>query len=947
MLKPESIRGIVGRIFYSSRNFHVVEMIVTEVKWDGKKMGPEAIPDDAVVSKKVPSVKVRMKFEWEVIEWAEFEVKGVYKSEDPKYMNKFQGYSMFFDSSDSQQTYSMANPEAIAIFIEKWVPRFGPKQSESLKNAFGYELKSVLDSDTAEEKLQTVKWIWKARAESLKIVWDENREKREILSFLVTDCKVPQWLSERIFKFFAKNTMETIKKTPFELCRVPGVWFATADSIAIANGCDPKSRQRYAALVEFAIAQAREHGDSLVSKSTVEEEIRNYLIADNNFRPSEIKWAVESGIETAIEEGKIGVVKVDEENDGNNIYILENARKNEEEIVEKLFDMIASNENCIPLIEESKLSGLEQLTIEQRKAVKKAFSSRLSIITGGPGTGKSFTTWKIIEKCEENKVDYIVACPTNAAANRIRSIRPGTEAMTVHAMLWLKIDGTAEYGKHNKLPFKVVFVDESTMADQMTFKALLDALHPSTSIVFVWDKHQLPPVGAGSPFSDMIDSWAFDEVITELTVVKRQIAGLSKYPEIDTGVNNIVYNCNRMLAKRDKNGNLIKGLPPADALNFVVRYFSQKPNEFIGSSQRQDMWENLIAKAMKDAVERMADLLIKNWVNIKKDWQILIPQYKWEAGITSINNLLSEKLCKNSELIRAPWIAFPLHHWEKVVFSGRKYAMKDSNIVLSKWETGIVKHYDYENKKLVVDFMNVGQLELGEEAYKELEMWYAMSIHKSQGLEFPYVTIVLWMGAYKLLCNEILYTASSRGKERVYLFSEPSALEKCLSIKQNRRNTLMFFRLAGIPDEEIELVVDRRNDLISEWEKKFVQDEIRKTCWRDDIRVIRVSNPMKNGFSFVAGTIENLHEAWVKDGIKTDTETFQEFMKNDSLLFLKIRRDSVETKKETSTLWNFQNHFSVQIDHENRKIVPGRPIDRLKETILKQVQEPMFQGEKL
>lgn len=623
--------------------------------------------------------------------------------------------------------------------IEKYlgsgmVKGIGPFFAKKLVNAFGTEVFDVIEK--TPEKLFALHGIGPKRAQKITSGWTDQKVIREIMVFLhghgVSTSK-----SVRIYKKYGKDAVKIVQENPYRLAKdIRGIGFRSADIIAQNVGIEPISPIRAQAGVAFALSEASgNQGHCSLPRSELIKQAVTLLDI-----PSEI---ISEAIDHEITEGELVEADFPEPR---SIYLkpLFLAEKNIAAHISRLTRSPLpwpeiDPEKAVPWVE--KKLGLT-LAASQREAVAAALRSKVMVITGGPGVGKTTLVKSILSILQAKGVKIQLCAPTGRAAKRL-SESSGYEAKTIHRML--EIDpATMEFKRNedNPLTCDLLVVDECSMVDVALANSLVKAIDTASAVIFVGDVDQLPSVGPGAFLSDLIDSGAVP--VIRLTEVFRQAAS--------SWIIRVAHQINggRMPLFPTKNDN-------GDCYFVTVEDPALVPD--------------LITALVKVRLPKAYG------VDPIKDIQVLCPMNRCGTGARAINDVLQAALNPTGEL--------------SVEKFGSRYSIGDKVMQIENnydrdvfnGDIGFVVKLDPEEEELTVDFDGrlvvypYGELD-------ELVLCYATTIHKSQGSEYPIVVIPVTMQHFVMLKRNLIYTGVTRGKKLVVLVGQKKALAMAVKGKQ-------------------------------------------------------------------------------------------------------------------------------------------------------------------
>ncbi|HWM63440.1 MAG TPA: AAA family ATPase [Solirubrobacterales bacterium] len=520
-------------------------------------------------------------------------------------------------------------------------------------------------------------------------------------------------LAAPIHKRFGERSMAVLHEDPYRLTEVDGVGFARADKIALAGDVPPESDRRAQAAAVFALAEAEQEGHTFLP---VDELVRRTarLIG---LAPDPDVLVVAPGL------------LLDRER-----AYRERTHASEVAVAETLRARAAAEPHLGHEPPESAPADDEEmkgLTPEQWAAVRGAFASRISVLTGGPGVGKTVCTRAIVAEAKRASASIALCAPTGRAARRLEEAT-GHEAGTIHRMLEWRPGAEPAFKPGHPLPVDLVIVDESSMLNLRTMEVLLGGLAESTHIVFVGDADQLPPIGAGRPFDDLIDSGTVP--VVRLSLIFRQAARSM----ITTAAHEINH-----------------GRPP-----HLNPEEGQERDFFLIDRPNPE-------RALETVVEVVAERAPGRYeVDPIRDVQVLAPMYKGAVGIDVLNERLQARLNPRGK----PALS------ERFRIGDRLIQTRNSHeLGLMNGSIVFLRSDDPEKEEIVVDSED-GPLTIPYGETATLRLAYAISVHKAQGCEVPVVVCVCHRSHARMLTRPLLYTAITRARSVCVLVGDPAAL---------------------------------------------------------------------------------------------------------------------------------------------------------------------------
>lgn len=642
------------------------------------------------------------------------------------------------------------------VEIEKYlasgiISTIGPKNASYIVKQFGKKSLDIVFDET--DKLLEVRGIGKKSIEKIKKSVEELKFSKNIL-FHLTGLGISLSLSKKIYNIFRENTLEVINENPYKLIKnVKGIGFLKADEIALKNNLDKNSPYRIESAILYVLTQkAINFGHVYYPKEKLTNEVSKLI-----------------GVETELIEPVYmnlllsSEVVIDNSFEESNIY-LDYLYVSESYIASKLAKMALNDDFKILFdIEKEIKEAIKSLSIKLSKiqidAIKSCFEENISIITGGPGTGKT-TIINIISKIYlDNGYNISLCAPTGRAAKRIEETT-GIEAKTIHRMLGYipsSYDdiGHFEYNEDNPLDTDVIIIDEMSMVDVVLFEKLLRGMKDNTRLVIVGDVDQLPSVGAGNVLRDLINSKKIK--YTKLVDIFRQ----SESSNIIVNAHKINNGQEPILNEKNSDFFFLKTETPAITRNVVV---------------------DLISKRLPNAYG----------YDFSKDIQILTQSRKGICGVFELNRLLQDILNPKTETTDELLVGNKLFRVnDKVMQTKNNYNLSffdsdgEENFGVYNGDMGHIIFIDKSSKKLTVEMDDNRVIDYTLEDLDNLELAYAITIHKSQGSEFKSVIIPMFDGYRLLQTRNLLYTAITRAKENIVLVGDKNVMNNMI-----RNNTI-------------------------------------------------------------------------------------------------------------------------------------------------------------
>ncbi len=637
-------------------------------------------------------------------------------------------------------------PPASVTGMEKYlssgiIKGIGPRFAKKLITAFGATVFDVIEKQP--ERLYELDGIGEKRIQSVISAWSEQKSIRHIMVFLQSHA-ITTARAVRIFKTYGNDAIRLIKENPYRLATdIHGIGFKMADALALKLGIEPISLIRARAGVQYVLQELCQRGHCAAPREKLEKSATKLL----NIEEERICQAIDAEISA----GHL----IPDCIDGTMCLFPLTFHRTESSVTSHLLRLLLTKNTGQPINSQRAIPWVEkkiaiQLSLSQKQAIEKVIDSKISIITGGPGVGKTTVINSILKILQAARRSVALCAPTGRAARRLMETT-GMSAKTIHRLL--EFDPSIFAFRHhqeNPLPIDVLIVDESSMIDLMLFHSLLKALPDHTTLILAGDVDQLPSVGSGAVLQDLIHSGVIP--VARLTEIFRQAAG-----------SEIIQNAHRI-----NHGNLpIQGDKKSDF--FLIS--AETPEEI------REQLLSLVAHRIPSNFQ----------CNPIRDIQVLTPMNRGGLGSIALNSDLQKLLNGHAEpkLTRFGWTFAPgdkiiqtINNYQKEVFNG-----DIGHIQAIHQEEGQVT-IDFETRLITYDFNELDEIALA----------YAISIHKSQGSEFPIIVMPLATQHYALLARNLLYTGVTRGKKLVVLVAQKKAVQIAVSNNQeNRRLT----RLAG------------------------------------------------------------------------------------------------------------------------------------------------------
>lgn len=637
------------------------------------------------------------------------------------------------------------------------VKGIGPRTAEKIVKHLGAETINILDSEP--ERIHEVPGLKRQLAENLIDAWTKNRAMRNMLIFL-QGLGISAKIAKRIWDEYGENTARIIKNNPYQLAQdVFLIGFRKADQIAKSMGLQPDDAHRLRAGLHYALEELSREGHTFSPREPLLEKAAELLNVDE---PAQIAAALNGQI--AAQKLRQDMLRVAGQPEPLEAIYLPRFHRAESGAAQ-LLHTIAASDSLIKRDHRAtnwasflgKLSAQNDVSLSgrQQEAVRAALTSKLSVLTGGPGTGKTTTLQMLINALRAGDYQFRLASPTGRAAKRL-SEATGVEASTIHRLLGFAPDeGGFEHDESNPLPIDMLIIDEASMLDLWLFHNLLKALQPTTHLLLVGDVDQLPSVGAGNVLRDVIGSGIAS--VTRLEQIFRQ-----------DDSSQIVSNAHRINQGRQ---------PVTDNQSSDFFFFNIDDPE-------------TVADMIVDIVKRR---IPARWdYDPIQDVQVIAPMYRGAAGVNNLNARLQAELNGEPRQAQVKLGQRVFRVGDKVMQTRNNYDKEVFN-----GDIGYIDRIDDLDSSLDIE-MDGGFVGYEFSEMDDLMLAYCISTHRSQGSEYPVVVMPILTQHWMMLQRNLLYTAITRAKKLVVLVGTRQALH--IAVKNNKvaeRHSGLLHRLGG------------------------------------------------------------------------------------------------------------------------------------------------------
>jgi len=642
-------------------------------------------------------------------------------------------------------TFEVTLPETvdgIKKYLETGIIKgIGPLIAGRLVSRFGSETLEIIEKKS--KRLTEVNGIGKTKAKRIQDAWKDHHVIRELMQFLQSRG-IKGSYSSKILKEYGEEAIEILKTDPFRLAEdIPGIGFIIADTVTQQDGVSPDDPKRVRACINHLVEQAANEGHTFIPEEMILDQCHQAFRIDME--------ATRTALDNLEKHGVIVTEEAGEDEQGRAVYSKEMflAEKGIANRFKTLLSVPAATPkmNAEQLTQEILKKLALKLSSEQLNVLEQILALRAAVITGGPGTGKTTLIRSVNAIFEATGSVVALAAPTGRAAKRISEVVQ-RDAKTIHRLLRFNFkESYFEVNQNNPIDADVIIIDEASMVDTVLMFHLLNAVPATSKLILVGDVFQLPSVGPGNVLSDIIQSEAIP--VFYLTEIFRQA---QESP--------IIMNAHKV--RRGESPDFNSGNTDYELSEFY----------FINQSDPNTVVETIVKLCSESIPKRF-------FLDPVRDIQVLTPMHKGVAGTINLNQVLQKALNRNTD--QAEIMGGIYKTGDKVMHLKNNY-LKD----VFNGDIGTISGVDRETSQVAVDYEGREVVYEPEEMH-ELSLAYAISVHKSQGSEYPAIIVPLITQHYIMLQRNLLYTAMTRGKKLVILIGTRKAFAIALNNDKPRK----------------------------------------------------------------------------------------------------------------------------------------------------------------
>ena len=663
----------------------------------------------------------------------------------------------------------------IAYLSSAYFHGIGQVKARKIIKHFGEDTLNVINNDI--DRLKEVAGITENNLVLIKEVWAKNKEFNEIMQFLM-DNRLSAVLADKVYSLYGQNCVSKIKANPYELSkRIRGIGFKKSDAIALSLGFAVDSPLRLKACIQYVLESSENDGHCFLYYHQIISGTEEYLGFDMSDKVADMLVELEMS-------GDIVVLRSREDE---NRYYGVRLYTNEQICYLKMKEL-SSTIHDLDLDEDDLMREIKhkvgiELSDQQKTAVIGILKSGVSVLTGGPGTGKTSVTKALVEAAKYIGLKFVLCAPTGRAAKRMSEvINHGSS--TIHRLLiWDPINGGFAHNEHNLLDADCILIDEFSMVDIHLAASLLKAIKSGAMIVFIGDPDQLPPVGAGNFFRDLINSKVIPiHTLTQIFRQGKESNIVSFSHAINKGETPIIESPleDPSIWKEKKTDCVFIDSGFADASRPSKDYPT-------GTSMRYGLdILGMIEHVYKDTLPK--------YYNHPKDIQVLIPMKKGPIGTIEVNRRLQATINPPHSGLKEIRIGDKLFREnDKVIQLTNNY-----NLGVVNGDIGRIVAIDHKNNQVHINYGDDRVIAYSRKDVLDIDLAYAITCHKSQGSEFEFVIIPIMNQYYRMLYRQLIYTALTRAKKLAVFIGQRQSLTMAVNmVNSMKRQTSLQELLTG------------------------------------------------------------------------------------------------------------------------------------------------------
>jgi len=687
------------------------------------------------------------------------------------------GWSFMVDHAEASQPHTQVG---MIAYLESSVHGIGPIWAKAIVDTLGEDTFERIDMDPQvlfDVRTPSGRKMGAKQIREIIAKWEDARAVRRVMLFLSTHG-VTTGIASKIHKQYGDTALEKLQDNPYCLVEIRGIGFKIADRIARNLGVPLESPQRIRAGIVFCLQEGEGNGHCFLTDSELRTAVRLNLFDEADVAPDERPPAFDDArldaiVVTQLDELVHEKAIVLEDTDDGRRYYLRELYWIEMRLARNVRELLSTLPAVDVALPERPTSGDFVPNDGQWQAIEHALQSRVSLITGLPGTGKTTLVKLLLEvidaadlRIDDGQERYLLASPTGKAARRLHEAT-GAKAQTIHRLLqWAPGEGSGFlHDEGNPLTARFVIVDETSMVDLKLADALLRAIGPTTHLVLVGDADQLPPVGAGKVFDDLIASGCVPSV--RLTEIFRQAARSM-----------IVRNAHRIVA----------GEPPFKNRSEASVELGVAPEELDDDFffvHREDP-EQVARTIVEFAAERIPQ---KYGLDPMRDVLVLAPMKKGPCGLEALNSKLQWRLNRDGQKVGVR----DLRVGDRVIQTRNNYDLEVMN-----GEVGVLRDWDADDGIATIDFSDDRAIEVPRSQLDSFLLAYAISVHRSQGSQAPAVICAIASSHWIMLTRSLVNTAVTRAQKLCVCVGQQKAIRHAVRTVDSRtRNAALAERVAA------------------------------------------------------------------------------------------------------------------------------------------------------